>query len=261
MSRFRRQVLVRALQPLDFALMVLALGMANAPVFLRVGLPSFAEFLALKIKLQNFLVFVVLMWLWRSAFVLLGLYDSKRRSSRKAEVLEVLKATSFFTVILISFALTLHLRMVTPTFVVLFWASSTFMVAGSRLLLRTWLRQIRSHGHNSRKILIVGSNPRAIEFASRIQHRPEWGYHVLGFADNGWAGARDVRTSGLDIVCDLTSLPAFLRRNVVDEVVIALPIRSFHEDASRIATLCETQGIILRLLSDIFDLKTARPLA
>jgi exopolysaccharide biosynthesis polyprenyl glycosylphosphotransferase len=261
MSRFRRQVLVRALQPLDFALMVLSLGVANAPVLLRVGLPSFAEFLSLKIKLQNFLVFIVLMWLWRSVFLLLGLYDSKRRSSRKAEAFDVTKATSFFTVILISFALTLHLRMVTPTFVALFWASSTFMVAGSRLLLRTWLRQIRSRGHNSRKILIVGSNPRAIEFASRIQHRPEWGYHVLGFADNGWAGARDVRTSGLDIVCDLTSLPAFLRRNVVDEVVIALPIRSFHEDASRIATLCETQGIILRLLSDIFDLKTARPLA
>jgi exopolysaccharide biosynthesis polyprenyl glycosylphosphotransferase len=261
MSRFRRQILVRALQPLDLALMVLSLGAANAPVLLREGLPSFAEFLSLKIKLQNFIVFVVLMWLWRSVFSLLGLYDSKRRSSRRAETIDVVKATSFSTVILISFALTLHLRTVTPAFVGLFWASSTFTVVSSRLLLRTWLRRIRSRGHNSRNILIVGSNSRAVEFARRVQHRPEWGYHVLGFADDEWPGAANVRTSGLSIVCDLTGLPTFLRRNVVDEVAIALPIRSFHEDASRIAASCETQGIVLRMLSDIFDLKTAPPLA
>ena len=40
--------------------------------------------------------------------------------------------------------------------------------------------------------------------------------------------------------------------------MIALPIRSFHDDASRVAALCEQQGIILRLLSNIFDLKMAR---
>jgi exopolysaccharide biosynthesis polyprenyl glycosylphosphotransferase len=51
----------------------------------------------------------------------------------------------------------------------------------------------------------------------------------------------------------------FLRRNVVDEVVIALPIRSFHEHSSRIADMCEQQGIAVRMLSDLFDLRTARP--
>jgi exopolysaccharide biosynthesis polyprenyl glycosylphosphotransferase len=45
---------------------------------------------------------------------------------------------------------------------------------------------------------------------------------------------------------------------VVDEVVIALPIRSLHDDASRIAALCEEQGIILRLPSNIFNLKHAQ---
>jgi exopolysaccharide biosynthesis polyprenyl glycosylphosphotransferase len=260
MNRFRRQILVRALQPLDFLLMMLSFGVATAPL-LREGLPSFADFLSLKIKLQNFLIFGVLVWLWRAVFQLLGLYDSKRQSSRKGEAIDVLKATSLCAGILISFALTLHLRMVTVEFVGIFWVSSTLMLVGTRVLLRTWLRRIRSRGHNSRNILVVGSNTRAIEFVNRIQRQPEWGYHVLGVADDEWAGIEKVRSAGLHRVCDLADLPLFLRRNVVDEVAIALPIRSFHKDASRIATLCEAQGIVLRMLSDIFDLKTARPLA
>jgi len=60
------------------------------------------------------------------------------------------------------------------------------------------------------------------------------------------------------MVCDLDSLPAYMHRNVVDEVVLALPIRSFHTYASRIAAACEQQGIIVRFLPNIFDLKEAR---
>jgi exopolysaccharide biosynthesis polyprenyl glycosylphosphotransferase len=261
MGKFRRQILVRALQPLDFLLMAFSFGAANAPLLFKEGLPSFGEFLSLKIKLQNALVFAVLIWLWRSVFSLLGLYDSKRRASRRAEAVDVLKATSFCTAILISFGWILDLRMITPKFVGLFWLTSTFLLVTTRVLLRTGLRHIRSRGHNSRNILIVGSNPRALEFARRIQHRGEWGYHVLGFADDEWPGIEGLHIAGLPVVCDLAGLPVFLRRNVVDEVAIALPIRSFHEHASRIASLCEAQGIVLRMLSDIFDLKTARPLA
>jgi exopolysaccharide biosynthesis polyprenyl glycosylphosphotransferase len=54
-------------------------------------------------------------------------------------------------------------------------------------------------------------------------------------------------------------LPTFLRRNVVDEVVLALPVRSFHLHACKIAGLCEQQGIMLRLPSDLFNLTNTRP--
>jgi len=257
MSKFRRQVLVYALQ-LDLILMVLSFGAATLPVLFREGMPSFAEFLSLKIKLQNFVAFVLLVWLWHFVFSMLGLYKSKRLASRKAEVFDVVKATSICTAILIFFAWVLQFRMVNAEFVEIFWAGSTLAVAGTRLVLRTWLRRLRMHGRNFRNMLIVGSNSRALEFAKLIPLRPEWGYQVTGFADDEWAGAEKVRAAGFRLVCDFAGLPTFLRRNVVDEVVIALPIRSFHEDASRIAEMCEQQGIIVRLFSNLFDIK--RPL-
>jgi exopolysaccharide biosynthesis polyprenyl glycosylphosphotransferase len=43
----------------------------------------------------------------------------------------------------------------------------------------------------------------------------------------------------------------------VDEVVLALPVRSLHSRASEIAALCEEQGIVVRLF-DVFDLKSSQ---
>lgn len=261
MSRFRRQILVNAVQVVDVILLLLSFGASVWLVLFREGLPSFARFLALKIELRSCVAFLLLVWLWRVVFAALGLYSSKRWASRKAEAIDVAKATSICTAILVLLAVALQFRMVNTRFVEVFWASSTLLVTGARLMLRTWLRYFRARGHNYRNMLIVGSNSRATELAKAIAHRPEWGCHLTGFADDEWAGAEELRASGFRLVSNFEGLPTFLRRSVVDEVVIALPIRSFHEHASRIAEMCEQQGIVVRMLSDLFDLKTARPVA
>src|ERR1700720_3695950 len=129
MSKLRRQIFVYAFQFVDIVLMVLSFGAATLAVLFREGLPSFAAFLSLEIKLQSFLAFVLLVWLWRFVFSMLGLYDSKRRASRKAEAIDVMKATSICAVVLVCFALVLRFRMVNTAFVEIFWASSTLTVA------------------------------------------------------------------------------------------------------------------------------------
>ena len=63
--------------------------------------------------------------------------------------------------------------------------------------------------------------------------------------------------TGYQLVSDFPAFPRFLREHVVDEVVIALPMESSYGQAARIATLCEEQGIMVRLLSDIFNLRLA----
>lgn len=259
MSKFRREVFVYSFQLVDVVLLVLSFSAATLPVLFTEGLQSFTAFLALKIKLQNFVAFVILVWLWRLVFAVMNLYGSKRHASRRAEATDVLKATSICTIILISFSLILRFRMVDLRFIEIFWVSSTFLIAGTRIAVRTWLRRIRAKGQNYRNMLIVGSNSRAIEFAKTVPHRPEWGCHVVGFADDDWAGVDDLDAAGFERVCDFAALPTYLRRSVIDEVVIALPVRSFHEHSSKIVEMCEEQGIIVRVLSGVFDLKTRSP--
>jgi exopolysaccharide biosynthesis polyprenyl glycosylphosphotransferase len=245
----------------DLLLLVASFGLAALPMARAQGLMSFSQFLSLRIKVQNFVVFFVLLWIWNSIFMMLDLYNSKRMQARRSEAIDIVKATSLSALVLGLASVVIGFRMVTPTFIAVFWFCSTSVMVASRLAIRTYLRQLRRHGRNLRNMLIVGTNSRAVEFAKTIRSKPELGYRILGFADDEWAGAEDLRTNGWSVICNLQELPKFLRRSVVDEVVIAVPLRSFHNDASEIAIMCEQQGIMLHVLSDLFNLKNRLPRA
>ena len=261
MSSIRRRLLLDALKLFDLAVMVLAFALATVPAQGVGRTIAVADFFSMRVKLGNLLLFVSLLILWHALFVAAGLYASHRLSSRMSEAADIVKATTLGSLALWGAALLFHIRMASGPFLIMFYVISTGILVGSRLLLRTLLAQTRLHGRNLRNVLIVGTSRRALEFADKIQANPELGYHVIGFADQSWNGIGQFQQTGHSLACDLNGLPEFLRTNVVDEVVIALPIRSFHDDASRVAALCEQQGIILRVLSNIFDLKKARPRA
>ena len=257
----RRRMMTGAMKLFDMVLMVVSFGAATLPVLAKIGPVSFEQFLQMRIKLENFIVFFVLLGFWHFIFSILGLYGSKRLTSRRAEVIDVVKATSVAAVFLLLSSFLLQFQMVTPRFVAIFWAVSTSVAVVTRVTLRTWQRRLRSHGRDSRNMLIVGSNKRAIEFAKTVQSKPELGYRIIGFADEEWAGTEELRSHGWSLVCNQDDLRTFLRRSVVDEVVLAVPLRSFHDLASDVAAMCEQQGILLRVLSDLFNLRNTRSIA
>lgn len=257
MRKLRREILLNTLKLFQLATMTLAFALATVPVLAESHAVSVAQFLTMRVKIGNFFIFLGLLILWHTLFSIFGLYQSRRLSTLAADSRDILVATSLGTLCLQVAAAILHIRMATPTFLVVFWVLSTLMLICARFMLRALLTQTRLRGRNLRDMLIVGTNSRAIEFAHKMHSTPELGYRVIGFADRQWTGIDQFRQTGYSLACDLDSLPAFFRKNVVDEVVIALPIRSFHEDASRIAAVCEEQGIIFRVLSNLFNLKLA----
>jgi exopolysaccharide biosynthesis polyprenyl glycosylphosphotransferase len=258
MSTIRRRILSDALKLFDLAVMVLAFALATVPA-LGVGRTiSMAEYFSMRVKVQNLIIFFGLLILWHVLFSIFGLYVSHRMSSRAAESADVVKATTLGSLGLWGAAALFHIQMASLPFLIVFLVISTGMLVCSRLALRMVLAQARLHGRNLRNVLIVGTSRRAVEFAEKLQANPQLGYRVIGFADRPWDGIDQFCRTGHSLACDLEGLPAFLRTNVVDEVVIALPIRSFHADASRVAALCEEQGIILRVPTNIFNLKLAR---
>jgi exopolysaccharide biosynthesis polyprenyl glycosylphosphotransferase len=101
-------------------------------------------------------------------------------------------------------------------------------------------------------MLIVGTNNRALEFAAAVEARPELGYRLLGFVDEQWVGPQPPGATQPALVSDLDGFQQFLRTHVVDDVVVALPVKSFYSRASRIVALCREQGIVVRMLSGLF---------
>ncbi len=258
MTHFRRRVLFVAFQIFDLAIVVFASIAANLPVLLEHGPVSLVEFLSLRVKLSNALLFSFLLLVWHFIFVSFGLYQSRRLTNRRSEIADVFKAVGLGTIAFCFAGVIFHIRMITPSFALIFWIITSVCAVGSRGFLKFLLEQIRLRGRNLRHVLIVGTNQRAFEFSQKLQSRPELGFRVIGFADAEWAGTATRRSEGCHIVCDLDQFAQFIRSSIVDEVILALPIRSLHSVASRIAGLCEEQGIVVRLLGDIFDLKQAR---
>ena len=124
--------------------------------------------------------------------------------------------------------------------------------------MREFLALVRRRGRNLRRVLIVGTNQRAEEFARTIEERPELGYQLIGFADEKWRGNQEFGRNSSSIVTGLNHFSEFLRERVVDEVVIALPMKSFYSQASRIVDECREQGVIVRALTNIFDFQQKR---
>jgi exopolysaccharide biosynthesis polyprenyl glycosylphosphotransferase len=140
----------------------------------------------------------------------------------------------------------------------LYWVLWAVGLCASRLFLRQALRHCRVRGRNHRRLLVIGTNQRAIDFASRILADQDRGYELVGFVDNRWPGIEKFEAQGFSRVATYQELPGFLRRTIVDEIAIFVPVASCYRHCAEIAALCEQHGIIMRLSVDIFGLKLSR---
>lgn len=258
MNQAKRRLINGTAKLIDLGILVLSLGLTTILVVSEHGTLSVTEFLALRIQLGNFVLFTVLVFIWHLILAMCGLYESKRLSTRRSELIDVLKAVTLATLCLLVPRAFLAKRTITFVFLVLFWILGATLLMAVRLVVRYLLGVMRRHGLNSHFMLILGTNARAIEFATRIEAKPEFGYRAVGFVDDDWPGRAAFLETGRQVCCDFAGLSEFLRHNVVDEVAIYLPLRSFYEHSAQVAALCEMHGIIMRINSDIFNLKIAK---
>jgi FlaA1/EpsC-like NDP-sugar epimerase len=196
-------MVVRVFMLFDMLILAFSFALAAIPVSQLTAKVSFVSFLSMRVKVQNIVILLVLFLMWHFIFSIFGLYESKRLSDRWGEVRDVLKSTLFGTLVVLLMAWTFRIRMVTPIFILAFWAISTFITVSSRLLLRSFLKRVRKHGRNLRQMLIVGTNQRAVQFARSIEGMPDMGYRLVGFADEQWLGTNEMQ--GTRSPCQVSS--------------------------------------------------------
>lgn len=254
----RRAVMLRALMAVDISLLMLSFALAAILTANGQRWADFESFWATKVTLLSCVLFTFALFLGHGILVMCNLYQSKRMSTKRAEAVDALGAMTLLTACLGCEARVFRVAGNVTYFLVAFWAVGTVLIIASRMLLRFVLGNIRKRGRNLHHVLILGTNARAVGFARKIATKPERGCRLLGFVDDDWSGLREFEESGFCRSCDLDGLPEFLRKNVVDEIAIYLPLRSFYERAAEIAQLANLHGILIRLDTDIFDLKCAR---
>jgi exopolysaccharide biosynthesis polyprenyl glycosylphosphotransferase len=186
------------------------------------------------------------------------LYVSRRLTGINEELTDITMATSAVTLLLLLFLTVIGRTAVNIQVLLSFWAICSAVLIGSRLLLRCTLRRFRLNGKNLRHVVVAGIHQRAILLAQEILSRPELGYRLIGFVDDPGERTPEFEKTGYQLVADVENFAEFLRNQVVDEVMICLPMKSHYQEAANIAATCEEHGIIVRFLSDLFNPKLGR---
>jgi exopolysaccharide biosynthesis polyprenyl glycosylphosphotransferase len=187
-----------------------------------------------------------------------GIYRSRRLSRPSAELRDLGVAALLNMLMSATLAEIVRAPRTIWLTLPLYWVWWVAAISLSRVLVRTTLSYMRSRGRNRRHLLIIGTNPRAVEFARGVQAAPSRGYELVGFVDDAWPGLDAFEAQGFQRVTTYEGLSEYLRYAVVDEVAIFLPMASYYGHCAQIAALCEQHGIIMRLNADIFGLKLSR---
>lgn len=180
------------------------------------------------------------------------LYRSKRLARLEDEFIDVLRAVLFATLILATLILLAEWSIFPKRFILIFAFASFCLLFLIRLFKRALLTQFRLHGRNLRSVIIVGAGNRGQDISRLIDGNPEIGYQLVGFVDD---------MDAADVMGKLSDMPTILAKNVIDEVIICLPVKTFYDQIQWIAGIAEEQGITVRIYSDLFNLKLSRAVA
>ena len=222
------------------------------------GSISMGQMMTMSLTVQDFTVLCSWLLIFHAIMKVCNLYKSRRLAGILHDIIDVVKATSVGTIALIVLANIFEIYIITQTFIGIFWLICTGSLIAFRLSIRSIQNEMRRQGRNLRNLLILGTNQRAIQFSNKICSEPYLGYRIVGFVDENWVGSPGFCSTDYKIVANFDTICKFIRENVVDEVMVFLPIKSFYNLISKVIERCEEQGIIVRYQPDLFQVKISR---
>jgi exopolysaccharide biosynthesis polyprenyl glycosylphosphotransferase len=257
MPNFKRQILLDAFRAADIAVMAIAFILSLAVSAERMSM-DFQEFLAVRVKLSNVLLFIAFAVAWHLIFSSQGLYGSRRIGLIKVEWWEVTKAVMLGTLLLSAVTLFFKISAIQRTFIVTFFA----LVLPATVIMRSGLRivlgGVRQKGRNLRNAIIVGCGPRGTRIGKELRSRPDLGYLILGYIDDIPAPQSPVHSGKEKLLGPLSEAEQILSTQDVDEVFIALTVKSYYEIIGRVIVLSEQLGLTVRMPAQLFELQLAK---
>jgi len=200
---------------------------------------------------STMLLQMVSIWL---VYFFYKLYYLPRAASRIDEFYTIFAATSVGTIL--SFAMSSFLfknnaEVDYPRSMVVYsWGLTLILAVVGRNLHRWAHHTLLRRGYDEQRVIIVGDGEVGQMIQQKIQHSPELGYKVVGFVANDTK-----RQSVMDVpvLGHVDDLPAVIRQNQINEVIIGLPDAS-HQELLSIISLCERDRVSIKIFPDVFQI-------
>ena len=215
------------------------------------------EFLAVRITVRNLASGVLLVAVWHACFALCGLHGAATRRPAAAWVPRVVLACTLATGAIALFMLFSPRATFGPRVVVYFWSAAVVAELLGRGVIAYLAHRIEARGVNVKRAVIVGSGPRALELFHSLQSRPQSAGELIGFVDS--TAGRDVPPEiSSRLIGGLEGLESLLTTQAIDQVLIALPVKSCYESIQLAINACERVGVEAKYFPDLFSLSLAR---
>ena len=229
------------------------LGIVLLPYLRRVH-GSVSGVLQLSVSVRIVLVAALCVSTWRMIFVSVGLYTPQRTRSLMDYLLRCLIGLNSCTLVVGLIEVVLHSPASVWVVCELFWA----VALGCMVLVRGMLlfRAGRARSRKRRTLIVVGSGQRAREVYAELEAHAEWDYQLLGFVDSEPQGG--FVPAGM-ILGGIDDLEKILTQTVVDEVMIALPMKSQYEAVGYSIAVCQMLSIQSQYFTEYFGSASRTP--
>ena len=186
---------------------------------------------------------------WYISFRWMDMYKSYRQASFWQFFTAILKS-NFLGMLLVSIAMYLtHIQEVSRLLMGIFLVLNICLLTLFKFIVFKTLEKIRTDGFNTKNVLIVGSKKRAEKVIETVESNRTTGYRILGCFDieEEMLGAQVY--NGHKVIGLIQDLEYFLRNNIVDELIFAMPLKKI-EHGDRYIALAESMGIKVRIIPD-----------
>jgi exopolysaccharide biosynthesis polyprenyl glycosylphosphotransferase len=247
---------VRLVACLDSLAAVAAISLVLILVNLHSMPSGIDSFLSARITVKNLLLLVFLATAWPAVFGVCGLYDAGHVRRLRSEVIRLVLAVTAGSALALIVPLTSVSRSVTVANLGHFWVASLAL----GLLVRAGRRAVdRAHHPHVRQMLIVGTGRLAERVYQDIEASRSEGYEVVGFLDEPTNGKGDAGRLAKQTIGTLDDLEQILMRQVVDEVMIALPVKSRYHQIQEVIGVCGRLGVRAKYGAELFESTFASP--
>jgi len=189
---------------------------------------------------------------------LVALYSPKRKRTFAFEAFKIVQTHGVSLFVHLSVLFVMKEVDISRQFLIVYFITCIVLVSSIRYAVKIGLRKFRSKGYNKQFVLILGAGTLGRRFYSNLQQHSELGYETVGFLDDYQQTHDPVYSEYKPIIGKLDDLEYILKRIIVDEVIVALPLAA-HGKFGHIVSICEKAGVKLMIIPDFFDILPARP--
>ena len=234
----------RKLKAYDFLILLLDIGISVLSFFIaylmRESLDAFDN------PLFGFWKYTWILWFFIPtqylSFVYFGLYGSKKTNAPLSIFVTMIKAFGMTALISAAAVFFSNSDIFSRLLFVLFIITDFVLLLTEKFIIRWYLLRIIDKNKAKKRIIIVGAEDKREEIIKTLRSNDDLAVNITGFADIG---------------SDLSQLHRTVMENTADEVYFVVSGHTT-KDMEKAMADCETLGVTVRVLLDLFDFKFSR---